>query len=128
YHADDFKPRIREFVRELLELRNVHALAQRIFVEEIFVGEGLVDDGEFALPFDFGLGERTTVNELNFEDGEIALAAQLEEGVPFFGVSFAGNFNVGRNSTVGREGAGFGGFKETGQGFDAVEQRTEKAG
>src|SRR5258708_3458708 len=115
---DDLEPRIGEPVWKLLELRDVHALTDGIFVAEIFVGEGLVDDGELALPFHLGFGERAAVDELNFEDGEITFTAKLEERGPFFCVSLAGNFDVGVDATVGRKRAGFCGFKDAGYGFE----------
>src|SRR5258707_9405894 len=99
-----------------------------IFVAEIFVGEGLVDDGELALPFHLGFGERAAVDELNFEDGEITFAAKVEERRPFFCVSLAGNFDVGLDATVGRKRAGFCGFKDAGYGFETIEERTEETG
>ncbi len=106
--TDDLEPGIGELVWKLLELRDVHALTDGIFVAEIFVGEGLVNDGELALPFHLGFSERASVDELDFQDREIAFTAKLEERGPFFGVSLAGNLDVGVDAAVGRKCTGSG--------------------
>jgi len=50
--------------------RDVNALAERIFLGEVFVNEGLIHNREFALPSTSASVKDTAINELYFEDGK----------------------------------------------------------
>src|SRR5579872_5257791 len=67
-----------------------------------YLGQGLVDDGDFARAVDFLRQERAATEQMNLQGREIAIANQLEDGLPFFGVRFACDIDLTGKAPVRR--------------------------
>src|SRR5580704_1192297 len=127
-HPDNFEPRLRHRIGKRLQPHEVNALPDGIVVAQIPVRKGLVDDREFSLPVHFRFCEGPAVHELNAQRREIALAAQLKQCLPLFGVRLPNNIDVGANPTVWRQRARFRRVQHAWQRLYSLQQWLVKTG
>ena len=87
----------------MLQVGQLHVLTDGIYAGEIFADKCFVDYREFARIIHLCDVEHAALEECYAQQGEIVLAAQLKERVPFFGVGLTWDFDFAGKSAVRRK-------------------------
>src|SRR5580704_2283093 len=93
-HANDLERAIRDGVGKLLQDVENNRSAKRITVSKKAALKRLVDDHHFSRGAHLRFRKRAASDKRMTDDGEIVLADQLDERLPFAGVGLAGNFDI----------------------------------